>query len=78
MVRDTRYDVIIDMRSTINTLPFTLFSLRSKYRIGIRKPYTYGIMNYCFEGCESHESMISHNLRLTEPLRGMIDNGTWK
>lgn len=78
VVHDTRYDVIIDMRSTINTLPFTLFSLRSKYRIGIRKPYTYGIMNHRFEGCESHESMISHNLRLTEPLRGMIDNSTWK
>lgn len=78
VVRDTHYDIIIDMRSTVNTLPFMLFSLRSKYRIGIRKPYTCGIMNYRFEGCKDHESMISHNLRLTEPLKGMADNCTWK
>ena len=68
IVHSKRYDVIIDMRSTMNTLPFSLFSLRSKYRIGIRKPYTLLLQNYHIEGCPDNESMIRHNLRLAEPL----------
>lgn len=67
-VHQTRYDAIIDMRSTTNTMLFALFSLHSRWRIGIRKPYTWGIFNYRFEGCEDDESMISHNLRLATPL----------
>ena len=69
-MRQTRYDAIIDMRSTISTMYFTLFSLRSRYRIGIRKPYTKIIFNYRYEGCGADESMIDHNLRLAEPLIG--------
>ena len=69
-VHQTRYDAIIDMRSTTNTMLFALFSLRSRWRIGIRKPYTWGIFNHRFEGCEDDESMISHNLRLAAPLQG--------
>ena len=68
IVHQTRYDVIIDMRSTVNTMPFALFSLRSRWRIGIRKPYTCGIFNHRVEGCEDDESMITHNLKLIEPL----------
>ena len=71
-VHQTHYDAIIDMRSTLNTLPFTLFSLGSKWRIGIRKPYTLGICNYRIEGCESDESMITHNLKLAEPLKPTV------
>lgn len=71
-VHQTHYDAIIDMRSTLNTLPFTLFSLDSKWRIGIRKPYTLGICNYRIEGCESDESMITHNLKLAEPLEPTV------
>lgn len=67
-VHQTRYDIIIDMRSTVNTMLFALFSLRSKWRIGIRKPYTCGIFNHRVEGCEDDESMITHNLKLIEPL----------
>ena len=67
-VHQTRYDAIIDMRSTVNTMLFALFSLRSKWRIGIRKPYTWGIFNHRFEGCEANESMIDHNLKLSQPL----------
>ncbi len=78
-VHQTRYDAIIDMRSTTNTMLFALFSLRSRYRIGIRKPYTWGIFNHRFEGCEDNESMISHNLRLAEPLKRSIEKGmVWK
>ena len=71
-VHQTHYDAIIDMRSTLNTLPFTLFSLDSRWRIGIRKPYTQGICNYRIEGCEDDESMITHNLRLAEPLEPTV------
>ena len=39
IVHQTRYDAIIDMRSTLNTMFFALFSHRSKWRIGIRKPF---------------------------------------
>ena len=63
-----RYDVIIDMRSTVNTMLFALFSPFTKYRIGIRKPYTWGVFNYRFEACEDNESMIDHNLKLATPL----------
>ena len=62
-----RYDVIIDMRSTLNTLPFTLFAPRAKYRIGIRKPYTFLTFNHRFPGCES-EYMGTHDARLLSPL----------
>lgn len=68
IVRETRYDVIIDMRSTVNTMLFALFSRRSPYRIGIRKPYTWMAFNHRFEGCEDNESMIDHNLQLLSPL----------
>ena len=71
-VHQTHYDAIIDMRSTLNTMPFALFSLRSKWRIGIRKPYTCGIYNYRIEGCEDDESMITHNLKLAEPLKPAV------
>ena len=67
-VHQTRYDAIIDMRSTVNTMLFALFSLRSQWRVGIRKPYTWGIFNHRFEGCEDDESMIDHNLSLAHPL----------
>ncbi len=71
-VHQTRYDAIIDMRSTLNTMPFALFSLHSRWRIGIRKPYTFGIYNHRIEGCEDDESMIAHNLKLAEPLKPTV------
>lgn len=71
-VHQTRYDAIIDMRSTLNTMPFALFSLSSKWRIGIRKPYTLGIYNHRIEGCEDYESMITHNLKLAAPLKPAV------
>ncbi|MBO7116571.1 MAG: glycosyltransferase family 9 protein [Prevotella sp.] len=72
IVHQTRYDAIIDMRSTLNTMFFALFSIRSKWRIGIRKPYTRGIFNYLIKGCEDDESMIDHNLKLISSLKPTI------
>ena len=68
IVHQTHYDVIIDMRSTMNTLLFPLFSLGTKYRIGIEKPYSRFILNHRFAGAQPTESMVDHNLRLLEPL----------
>lgn len=73
VVHAKHYDVIIDMRSTVNTLPFTLFSLGSRYRMGIRKPYTPLLFNHRVGGCKSDESMLDHNFKLIQPL--LPDNG---
>ena len=67
-VRQTRYDVIIDMRSTANTMLFALFSPATPCRIGIRKPYTRFVFNHRFPGCEPDEGMIDHNLSMLSPL----------
>ena len=72
-VHHVHYDVIIDMRSTVNTMLFALFSPSTPCRIGIRKPYTWLAFNHRFEGCEDDESMIDHNLKLLSPLG--IDGG---
>ena len=71
IVHTTHYDVIIDMRSTFNTMLFAAFSPCSAYRIGIRKPYTRFIFNHRFDGCADNESMIDHNLSLLSPLGQM-------
>ena len=68
IVHQTRYDAIIDMRSTANTMLFPLLSLRSQWRIGISKPYTLGICNRRIPACAADESMVDHNLRLAEPI----------
>ena len=78
-VHKTHYDAIIDMRSTLNTMLFALCSLRSRWRIGISKPYTWAVFNRRYPGCDDDESMISHNLRLAEPLlEGKEERGKWK
>jgi ADP-heptose:LPS heptosyltransferase len=46
IMRATPYDIIIDTRSTVRTLSFSLFSLRSKFRIGVAKKYNLGIQNH--------------------------------
>lgn len=49
LVRKEKYDAIIDTRSTINTLYFSLFSPETRYRVGIKKNYTKFIHNYRIE-----------------------------
>jgi len=46
IMRIEKYDVIIDARSTINTMCFSLFSMGSKYRIGFKKSYLKYVHNY--------------------------------
>lgn len=45
-VKEEKYDMIIDTRSTIKTSMFSIFSFRTKYRIGRLKSYNYFIHNY--------------------------------
>ena len=71
IVRQTRYDIIIDKRSTINTMPFALFSLRTPWRIGQKKPYTRFIYNHHVESCRQDESMIHHMLATLRPLEAI-------
>ena len=67
-VHNHHYDVIIDMRSTVNTMLFALFSPGTPLRIGIRKPYTRLVFNHRFDGCRTDECMVNHNLQLLSPL----------
>ena len=70
-VRHTHYDVIIDMRSTISTMLFALFSPKTKYRIGLKKSYTRLAFNYIVNPCQKDESMIEHNLAMLKPLEAI-------
>jgi heptosyltransferase-2 len=45
IMREENYDVIIDTRSTVKTLLFSLFSLKTAYRIGRKKSYNRFLQN---------------------------------
>ena len=65
------YDVIIDMRSTIRTLIFSLCSLKTPYRIGLLKPYTSFFLNYriSFKDKNNLLNRVKQNLMLASPLQ---------
>ncbi len=68
LVRQTRFDAIIDMRSTPKTLLFALFSLSTPYRIGRLKWYNRRIHNYRLE-TQPGTNRVQSNLHLMEPLK---------
>lgn len=69
LMRSNRYDVIIDVRSTVRTLVFSLFSLFSPYRIGTRKRYNFVLHNYRINNrLDKTSDVISHLLMLLSPL----------
>lgn len=69
LVRVNRYDVIIDTRSTLRTLFFSLFSLKTPFRIGTRKKYNFLAHNYRIDNhCDRTNDIIKNNLLLLEPL----------
>ena len=70
-VHRTHYNVIIDMRSTLNTMLFALFSPETKYRIGLKKSYTRLAFNYFVNPCQEDENMIDHNLAMLKPLEAL-------
>ncbi|RHJ94119.1 glycosyltransferase family 9 protein [Parabacteroides bouchesdurhonensis] len=69
VMQATKYDVIIDMRSTVKTLFFSLFSLNTPYRIGTKKGYNVLLHNYCIDNHNDNlTDMVQHNLQLLRPL----------
>lgn len=46
ITKSGKYDMIVDTRSTIKTLWFCLFSMKTQYRLGIKKKYNFFIQNY--------------------------------
>lgn len=74
-VHDTRYDIIIDMRTTLRTLLFSLFSrFRTPWRIGERKWYSFGILSHRVDNhAKGTGNRIQQNNLLMRPL-GEITN----
>jgi len=71
IVHQNHYDVIIDMRSTMNTLPFSLFSPFTMFRIGIRKPYTRLVFNHTVNCKTLQGNKVEHLLQLLKPLEAI-------
>jgi len=67
-VHNVRYDVIVDMRSTVNTLLFSLLSRRSPVSSGLLKSYSRPLLTHAVEPCGDGETMVDHNLKLLQPL----------
>jgi heptosyltransferase-2 len=74
IVRANKYDVIIDMRGTVRTLLFSLFSLRTLYRIGTKKSYTFFALNRPVDNrADRSKNIIQHNLEFLKPLEEVAD-----
>ncbi|MDR3287729.1 MAG: glycosyltransferase family 9 protein [Prevotellaceae bacterium] len=69
-MHENHYDIIIDMRSTIKTSLFSLFSLHTDFRIGRKKWYNLFIHNHRIENKNTHDKLdkIGKNLMLLSPL----------
>lgn len=69
IMRANHYDVIIDTRSTVKTLFFSLFSLGTSFRIGTAKSYSFLTHNFRVDNHQDpSRDMVQHNLMLLEPL----------
>ncbi len=69
IVKGQNYDIIIDTRSTLKTMFFSLFSLKTQFRIGRKKFYNPFIHNYRvnnkFDGIRDNSQLT---LSLLDPL----------
>ena len=72
-MHQNKYDVIIDMRSTIRTLFFSLFSLRTPFRIGYKKKYTHFLLSHSIDIKEKRRTldMVQQDLLLAQPLSAL-------
>lgn len=68
VMRRGKYDVVIDLRSTVNTLPFSLFSPFTPFRIGLDKSYTRLVLNHRLPECGPNVDMASHDVSMLAPL----------
>ena len=71
IMHETQYDIIIDKRSTFNSTPFALFSLRTPIRVALVKPYTKWLYNYRV-GTVGGQPMIDHILEHLKPLEKYV------
>lgn len=67
IMRQEKYDLIIDTRSTIKTLWFSLFSLKTPIRVGRKKAYNRWVQNYRVP--LGYQDEVSNTLKLLDPLR---------
>ena len=69
-VHQTRYDIIIDMRSTVRTLLFSLFSrFRTPFRIGKKKWYAWPALSHSVDNhSPGSGSRVQQNNLLLQPL----------
>ena len=74
-VRSTKYDVIIDMRTTLRTLNFSLFSwFRTPFRIGEKKWYSWPILSHRVKNTgPGTGNRIQQNNLFLEPLKAITD-----
>ena len=70
IVHHTHYDIIIDMRSTANTMLFARFSPHTPYRIGVKKSYTRLAFNHLIPPCGG-KSMVEHDVNFASPLNAI-------
>lgn len=74
LMKEEKYDILIDTRSTAKTLLFALFSLKTKFRIGTKKIYNIFLHNYRIENRNNKKTdVISHLLMLLDPLKKIAD-----
>lgn len=64
-----RYDAIFDMRSNLNTLVFSLFSLGTAIRSGIDKGYSRLFLTDAAAPCGKDTYVADYDLRLLAPLQ---------
>lgn len=63
-----RYDMVIDMRSNMNTLLFSLLAKGKSVRSGIDKGYSRLFLTDRLVPCGQREYIVDYNLRLLAPL----------
>lgn len=69
LMKTEKYDVIIDTRSTVKTLWFSLFGWSAPFRIGTRKKYDLWLHNYRIRNQYPEAGdEAARNLMLVEPL----------
>ena len=72
IMKEGEYTVIVDTRSTINTLWFSFFSMKTPYRIGEKKAYNLILHNYrtCVDGVTDE---VTKTLMLLKPLESLFN-----
>ena len=66
-----QYDIIVDCRSTVKTLLFCLFSMSTRYRLGIRK--SYNLLSTHTIRTEDYESNVDRMLAILQPVEKQLN-----